>query len=128
VELTNGGRNPRFGLVTNQGGVAFGFQTKEQVWEKLGRIVTALDFFYGQPFSVHVSLYHPDATVPEWRCEAGSLASQRRKPSGRMLVEAMERHRVDQLTTVMVGDLDTDHQAADAAKVVYYDAKEFFQR
>lgn len=113
----------RFALVTNQGGVAFGYQTKEQVGMKLARVAMACAFFYSRPFSVHVSLGHPKATDAEYR-DPEQVA--RRKPSPKMLEEAMAAHSVFADATVYIGDMDTDRECAAAAGVAYMDAGEFF--
>jgi D-glycero-D-manno-heptose 1,7-bisphosphate phosphatase len=111
----------RFALVTNQGGVAFGYQTTRQVFDKLGVIVAAFNAFYLRPVSVHYCFTHPKATV-----EAYKVDSARRKPGPAMLLEALEAHDVNGLASVFVGDMDTDQQAAEAAGVRYVDAAEFF--
>lgn len=113
----------QFALITNQGGVAFGYQTKEQVGSKLARVALACDFFYGRPFSVHVALGHPKATALEYR-DPGEVA--RRKPSPKMLEEAMAAHSVGEDAVLYIGDLPTDRECAVAAEVAYMDADEFF--
>lgn len=115
-------KNPRFALVTNQGGVAFGYQTVEQVYAKIGRVLAAFSFFDGCPVSVHVAFNHPKATVEQYRRD-----DRIRKPGPGMLLQAMRRHRMDAVTTVMVGDMHSDRHAAGAAGVRYYDAEEFFR-
>lgn len=114
----------RFALVTNQAGVAFGYQTKEQVGEKLARVTVACAFFYGRPFSVHVAFGHPKAKVREYR-DPEKVA--RRKPAPNMLYEAMESHGVGTPQTLYIGDLPTDMECAAAAGVTYIDAGAFFR-
>lgn len=113
----------RFALVTNQGGVAFGYQTKEQVGRKLAAVASACDFFYGKPFTVHVAFGHPNATIDEYR--APELV-EKRKPGPRMLYDALRAHDVHAHQAVYVGDMDTDLQCAEAAGVTFAYADDFF--
>lgn len=112
-----------FALITNQGGVAFGYQTKEQVGAKLARVALACDFFFGRPFTIHVAFGHPKASVPEYR-DLEQVA--KRKPSPVMLYDAMAAHRMGKADTVYVGDMDSDRLCAEAAGVRYFEASEFF--
>lgn len=109
---------------TNQGGVAFGFQTVGQVALKMERVVRELGL---QPYEmpVYVCHHHPQASVDpdHWRDAAGC---QRRKPAPGMLLEAMNDLGFSTRQTVYVGDMDTDRVAAGAAGVAYVDAEEFF--
>lgn len=116
----------RFALVTNQAGVAFGYQTVEQVYAKLGAVVAAFDLFRTRPFSVHVAFHHPKAKIAKWWCAEGSEMFERRKPGPGMLLEAMGRHKADTETTWFVGDMGSDEVAAWHAGVRYIDAEEFF--
>lgn len=111
-----------FGLVTNQAGVAMGYQTPDQVRAKMARVVAALEFFGGAPFSIHICMHHPDAKLPEWR----QKPCVRRKPNPGMIAEAMDAHRVFPDDTLFVGDMDTDAVAARSARVDYVDAGAFF--
>jgi HAD superfamily hydrolase (TIGR01662 family) len=125
--------NSAFALITNQAGVAFGYQTKEQVLSRLFVILRELDFL--GCVSVHVSYFHPKATVTQFkgieRYEGiaqshGADAHDRRKPGAGMLFEALDKHEVWSHDAVFVGDMDTDRQAALVAGVKYVDAQEFF--
>lgn len=120
-DLAGEDRYVGFGLVSNQAGVAMGYQTEEQVWAKIGRVLTEFRFFFGHPFSVHVAMHHPDAKLEQWRADDG-----RRKPGGGMIFEAIRAHIVMAEDTVFVGDMVSDMEAAAAADVTYFDADEFF--
>jgi D-glycero-D-manno-heptose 1,7-bisphosphate phosphatase len=113
-----------FAIVTNQAGVAFGYQTEEQVHTKLAAVARACAFFYGRPFSVHCAFGHPKATVERYRDPA---MVARRKPSPVMLHEAMTSHLHRIGTTIYVGDMDSDRECALAAGVTYVDADVFFR-
>lgn len=118
ANLSTGG----FGLVTNQGGVAFGYQSTGQVYRKIGQVIAAFDGFFGTPVSVHVCFEHPKAKIERWKVD-----SPRRKPGPGMIEEAMRAHAYESTVDVIfVGDMDTDREAAEAAGVSYVDAEEFF--
>lgn len=123
----------RVAIVTNQGGVAFGYQSKEQATEKIGQVLSATGIpgrgirtrpsrKRGQP-GAYAAFLHPKATVEEFVC---SEASDWRKPGGGMIRQAMRDYGVGPADVVMVGDMDTDRLAAVAAGVAYRDADEFF--
>jgi histidinol phosphatase-like enzyme len=112
-----------FALVTNQAGVAMGYQTDYQVHAKIGRILAGLEFFYGKPHSVHVCFTHDDAKIAKYRTPVGT---DRRKPGPGMLFEAMIAHGGHKQEAQFIGDMQTDEQAAAAAGVAYVDAEAFF--
>lgn len=136
-------------LVTNQGGVAMGYQDPGQVIQKMTKVVEACGL-WGEPDRricwaptvavggargveveperrtkpwVYVSFGHPKPKVPGWLD-----SSDWRKPGGGMIREAMSDHGFGPATTTFVGDMDSDRQAALAAGVRYVDAEEFFWR
>lgn len=112
-----------YALVTNQGGVAFGFQTIEHVGMKMSKVLYELEFFHGRAFSVHVCYTHPKAELAAFRVEN----DPRRKPGCAMLDEAMVAHRIrDRHFALYVGDLASDQQAALAAGVAFMHAHDFF--
>lgn len=130
-------------LVTNQGGMAFGYQTSEQVNRKLNKVCQELEIFGTDGWStsaytlawtpvdtpgrstVYASFGHPDATVNRW---GGHHAAHPdwRKPGGGMIKHAMAGYGVTPEETVFVGDMESDRKAAEAAGVAYVDAEEFF--
>jgi histidinol phosphatase-like enzyme len=120
--------DPRFAIITNQAGVAFGYQTEQQVRAKMGNVVAALHFFFGRPFSVHIAFEHLKASVERYKVDELTF----RKPAPGMILEALATHYYKEQPYmrppygVMVGDMETDRQAAEAAGVRYYDAEAFF--
>lgn len=112
-----------FALVTNQAGVAFGYQTKQQVGAKLALVTVECAFFFGRPFTVHIAFGHPKATIAEYR---DFEMVSKRKPSPVMLYDAMSAHRMGKADTMFVGDMDSDEACATAAGVRYVHASEFF--
>jgi histidinol phosphatase-like enzyme len=133
-------------LVTNQGGVALGYQTKYQVAQKITRLLgdvgisrgpirtrpgAAIDE-HGMALPSHVPASMPaayvsfgleHATEPEYTVLPDDTW---RKPGPGMLIVAMLDWQHLRRETVFVGDMDSDRAAAIAADVSYVDAEEFF--
>jgi D-glycero-D-manno-heptose 1,7-bisphosphate phosphatase len=110
----------RFALITNQAGVAMGYQTEQQVWAKMTRVLVELGLLR-QPTTVHVAFNHPEAKLDQYRADDGM-----RKPGPGMILMAKRAHGAGSVETLFVGDMESDHQAALAARVPYMDAEEFF--
>lgn len=118
----------RIAVITNQGGIAFGYNTEREFAKKWGKVQDRFGFHEpGPPVSLHVCFAHPRGDEP-YRLDSG-----RRKPSPAMLLEAMQQHSdpmncvvFDGSDCLFVGDMESDRQAAFAAGVPYLDAKEFF--
>jgi HAD superfamily hydrolase (TIGR01662 family) len=109
-----------FAIVTNQGGVAWGYHTQAEVYQRIGATVAQLSFFWGRPFSVHVAFMHPKATLPQFKGDDG------RKPADEMLAAALVGHGAGLDESVMVGDRGEDEEAAKAAGVTFTPAFQFF--
>lgn len=108
-----------FAIATNQGGVAWGYHTRAEVHRRISNTLARLDFFWGQPFSVFVAFMDPRATIPGFKGDDG------RKPAPTMLLEAIGKHDAPH-PTLMVGDEQTDREAAEAAGVEFATAGDFF--
>lgn len=119
-----------FAIVTNQGGVAWGYHTQAEVYDRIGHTVAQLGCLWGRPFSVHIA----------WMMEKGNLLPQfkgddGRKPAPTMLLAALEAHglvteergQFGPLNALMVGDRDEDGEAAEAASLEFCDADAFFE-
>lgn len=112
--------------VTNQGGAAYGFRSREDILEE---IRTTLMLFKSNPISaMTVSFAHPKGTVPDL-----AYRSLLRKPSYGMLVqheiEQLKKDRIlDYDKSVFVGDRDDDRLCAEAAGVAFQWAWKFFNR
>ena len=122
-------QDKRIAVVTNQGGLAFGYNTIHDWVTKQIRVCRELELGLGDFFTC---FGHPKGTVK--RCDPPNhnlflkeWDHTRRKPSGRMIQEAMDSVLVPKERTVMVGDMETDRLAAMGAGVDYIDAKEFFE-
>lgn len=131
-------------LITNQAGVAFGHVTEQDVVQKLGAVAEALDFAHldiydgGEPSSygvpkaapglltAHVAYEHPQARLEAYREDPDAIASNRRKPSGVMIQEALNVHSENAIRAVYVGDRPEDEIAARNAGVRFVWAEKFF--
>jgi HAD superfamily hydrolase (TIGR01662 family) len=111
----------QFALVTNQAGVAMGYQTEDQVWSKIGRVIAEFDCFYRRPLSVHVCMEHPKARIERWLTDP----CPRRKPEPGMLREALMVHQ--SRPAFFVGDMDSDREAARRCPLVFVHANDFFR-
>jgi D,D-heptose 1,7-bisphosphate phosphatase len=99
-------------VVTNQAGIAHGYYTEEHVHELHAWMQQQL-----QPAGAHVdafehSPFHPDGTVERYRRE-----SELRKPKAGMLLKLQREWDVDLPHSFMIGDRDSDMEAALAGGV-----------
>jgi D-glycero-D-manno-heptose 1,7-bisphosphate phosphatase len=100
-------------VATNQSGVARGFFREADVWAFHAALADALaaggaviDGFYYCPF-------HPDAADPAYR----AADHPDRKPNPGMLLRAIADFGLDREEVVMIGDQETDLEAARRAGV-----------
>ncbi len=99
-------------VATNQSGIGRGYYTEDQMhalhdWmaDELGKAGARLDAIVYSP-------WHPEAEVQAYRRD-----SDWRKPGPGMILDLIARFPVDPARTVMIGDKDTDVQAANAAGI-----------
>lgn len=99
-------------VVTNQGGVARGLYSEEHVrtlhrWmqEELRAVGAHVDDFYHCP-------HHPDHGEPPYRTDCRC-----RKPEPGMLLQAMAEWPVEPQGSFLIGDRETDVQAAQRAGI-----------
>ncbi len=106
-------------LVTNQGGVAFGYLNEGAMDWELNKTANAI-----APYVPCFRCYtHPEASLAQYRKE-----DTRRKPGPGMILEAMEYFKgVGPHNTLMVGDRPEDEQAAQNAGVAFMWADKFFK-
>jgi histidinol-phosphate phosphatase family protein len=108
----------RLVIITNQGGVAFGYQSHRQAWATHQAVLDAL------PVSVdasHLCPHHPEGTDPIYGVPCPS-----RKPAPGALLDALARFGARRAECLFVGDHASDRQAAEAAGVPFAWAWEFF--
>lgn len=99
-------------VVTNQSGVARGYYTEDEMHafnahltQTLARDGAKLDAIYACPF-------HPDGIVERYRADHPD-----RKPKPGMLLRAIADLRLDPARSFLIGDKESDMQAARAAHV-----------
>ncbi len=105
-------------IVTNQGGVAFGYQTQAQAHATHRALLDAL------PVTVDASYlcpHHPEGTVTRY-----AIACPNRKPAPGAILDALDRFQAQPQECLFVGDQDSDRLAAEAAEVPFRWAGEFF--
>ena len=100
-------------VATNQSGVARGLFDREAVRrfhdamaDDLAAEGARVDAFYDCP-------YHAEATVETWR----HPDHPDRKPNPGMLLRAMAEHAVDRRSSLLIGDKETDLEAARRAGI-----------
>jgi histidinol phosphatase-like enzyme len=116
-------------IISNQGGVAFGFITEAQMWDKLGRALVALglqpvQFAEAWGANLIYVCWHDARGKPPYN---DPLQAQRRKPNPDMLWEAMKANAdAAALGVLMVGDRQEDEAAARNARVGFEWSHVFF--
>lgn len=102
-------------IVSNQSGVARGLFTEEAVrifnqhiTQRLASFGARIDAFYFCP-------YHPDAVVKRYRVD-----HHERKPRPGMIERAARERNLDLMRSFLIGDHETDIQAATAAGIPGY--------
>ncbi len=108
-------------IASNQGGVAFGLLDETAIRQEIQKLALELDIDF-----VAVCCAHPE---PKFGYEeyADEEELKRRKPAPGMLYEAMAHYGSFPQDTLMVGDMESDRQAAKAAGVAFQWARDFFQ-
>jgi D-glycero-D-manno-heptose 1,7-bisphosphate phosphatase len=102
---------PLWGIASNQGGVAFGKVKSEYAYEALQRTAASLGGLPNEAIRMETSF---DKRNP------------RRKPNPWMLVELIEHYNISSERTLMVGDMESDKQAAEAAGCHYIHPRDLF--
>lgn len=101
----------RFGIASNQAGIAKGYLSKLTAWRMLLECANEV-----LPPNAYGDVEHRAIRYcphdPEQNCQC-------RKPAPAMLLTIMENYGIGPNETTFVGDLDTDRLAAEAAKVQF---------
>jgi D-glycero-D-manno-heptose 1,7-bisphosphate phosphatase len=105
-------------VASNQGGVAFGIFPAEEA----ELLVSSAAAYIGAK-AYRVCFYHPKGKVAPFNTEHPN-----RKPAPGMLLELMAELGFQPENTIMVGDWETDKDAADAAGCEFEWAHVFFGR
>jgi len=115
-------------IVTNQAGIAKGLYSEEQFVELMRWIVSELAHDGALIDAVYYCPHHPTEGHPPYLVDCPC-----RKPKPGMLLRALEDARVMPAHSLMIGDKETDMEAAQAAGVPGYlfsrgDLGEFVRR
>src|SRR5579885_3695529 len=96
-------------IATNQGGVAFGYISEEVAHAEVKVVMASLGIDFYQ-----ICFAHP---TPKWGYEQYGTPEMlaRRKPAPGMLLELMEQAGVEAGECLMIGDMEEDKKAAEAA-------------
>jgi D-glycero-D-manno-heptose 1,7-bisphosphate phosphatase len=108
-------------IASNQGGIAFGYNSEEDWRRKLGRAMVQL----GLPADTPVAVCFSDARSKHPRYNKPDEVA-RRKPSGAMLRELMAQADATADQTMYIGDRPEDQAAAADAGVAFTWADDFF--
>lgn len=108
------------GVVSNQGGVAFGLVSEADWQRKIAAICAQLGIDLAAVFVCFADARSRDARYND------PAQVARRKPSRAMIREAMARYGAAAADTRMIGDRDEDAQAAADAGVAFAWADDFF--
>jgi D-glycero-D-manno-heptose 1,7-bisphosphate phosphatase len=100
-------------VVTNQSGIARGHYTEAEMHALHSWMADEIRRAGGTMDDLRFCPFHPDATVDAYR----DAAHPWRKPSPGMLLDLIQAWQIDPARAVLVGDQDTDLQAATAAGV-----------
>jgi D-glycero-D-manno-heptose 1,7-bisphosphate phosphatase len=110
-------------IASNQGGVAWGFLSKSQARDLVrdaARKVGGVDHWRCCCYDKRAATRNPDNPY--------ARGSYRRKPAPGMLKELMQAAGASAANTIMIGDADSDRQAAEAAGVRFIWAADFFKQ
>jgi HAD superfamily hydrolase (TIGR01662 family) len=107
----------KLAIVTNQGGVGFGFMREEDIAREIAKVAFDADIQF-----VYICYDHPTASIERYKV----AESPNRKPAPGMLLSAMKASGVAAEHTLMVGDMTSDRDAAKAAGVDFQYARDFF--
>lgn len=93
-------------IVTNQGGISRGLYTKDNILKLHDQMITTLSSHQIQIRDIIFCPHHPDHE----KCIC-------RKPSSLMIDKLIARYEIDKKQSVMIGDNESDMQAAQMAGI-----------
>ncbi|CAI3935789.1 HAD family hydrolase [Commensalibacter papalotli (ex Botero et al. 2024)] len=102
-------------VVTNQSGVARGYFTEADVHQFHSYIVEDLEKYNAHIDGFYLCPYHPDAVIEAYRQEHPD-----RKPEAGMIERAIQEWPIDRAHSFLIGDRDSDIQAAQNANIPGY--------
>jgi D-glycero-D-manno-heptose 1,7-bisphosphate phosphatase len=99
-------------VVTNQTGVAYGLYTEADIAAVHDHMLNELSRAGARIDRIYECCWHPAATLPQYRRD-----SDLRKPRPGMLLQAMDDFEIDKARSFLIGDKQSDLDAAAAAGV-----------
>ncbi|MDJ0921448.1 MAG: HAD family hydrolase [Henriciella sp.] len=99
-------------IVTNQSGIAFGLYTEDDMRAVHAALQTTMAEAGTDVDKIYYCPYHADGTDPRYRKDCFD-----RKPKPGMILKAMAEFPVKRESSFLIGDKDTDIQAAHAAGI-----------
>jgi len=100
-------------IVSNQGGIEYGYHSEDDIIKKFKNIIKK-----AKEKGVNIEKFY--------FCKSNDKTNLDRKPNPGMIYKASEEYNINIGESIMVGDLDSDRQLADNAKIgKYYDIKDF---
>ena len=105
-------RGWRVFVVTNQSGVARGLYTETELRALHDWMIREIAAAGGVVDDIRYCPYHPDAVIPAY-CKVSNW----RKPAPGMILDLLRVWKIDPAHALLVGDQDTDMQAAAAAGI-----------
>lgn len=100
-------------ITTNQSGIGRGYYTEDQMHEFHAEMIRQLDGIGAHIDAIYFAPHHEDA--PEERYRVADHPD--RKPNPGMLIKALESFGVAPADAIMIGDKDSDMEAARRAGV-----------
>ena len=97
-------------IVSNQSGIARGLYTEEDMQRVFAFIANEMQKHGAAIDDVRTCPFHPEGTIERYRKQ-----SDWRKPGPGMILDLMKQWPVDASRSFLIGDKDTDMQAAKAA-------------
>lgn len=109
----------RIVVVTNQGGVAFGYLTEAEALAVHQTVLHALPVAVD---ATYLCPHHPEGTIARYAVDCPN-----RKPAPGAILDALARFEAKPGDCLFVGDQESDQQAAQAAGVPFAWASHFFE-
>ncbi|CAI3949188.1 HAD superfamily (HisB1/GmhB) (PDB:2GMW) (PUBMED:20050615 [Commensalibacter communis] len=102
-------------IVTNQSGVARGYFTEQDVHQFHQYISQELKTYHAHIDAFYLCPYHPDGVIETYRQDHPD-----RKPNPGMIERACQEWSIDRERSFLIGDRDTDIEAAKNANIQGY--------
>lgn len=102
-------------IVTNQAGIGRGYYTEEDFWNLMNWVKQEFLNHGAKIDEIYFCPFHAEFGLGEYKRD-----SYDRKPNPGMLLKAKEKYHLDMSKCIMIGDKDSDMEAAKAAGIGQY--------